>query len=363
MQKAMKELNRIQNIIFRCGAILFVIGLALHLFYPVLGMIIYVVGILGFTTMQMLTSYEGNKLIIRRLRSQQLISDVLFLSSAASMISQELRFGPSWAHHNVWTLFLIIGCILQLYTAFRLPSELEKESRKKLGKGLSLLILLPFLNSCATQYNVEGRTNVTMLEGKTLYLKAFDVDNVRNLDSCKVQHGRIAFNGTLDSVQMVNIFMDDESMMPLVLEQGAISLVIDENMQDVTGSPMNDTLYNFIRAKVKLDRQLEELSRKESRMIMEGVDEYERNQVLYQESRRIDAETDKLVTTFIVKNSNNVLGPGVFLIMTSGMPFPQLTPQIEEILFRADPIFKEHPYVKRFVEAAKENMEKMNSGI
>lgn len=358
----MKELNSIQNTIFRLGAIVFVVGLALHLFYPTPGMILYVVGVLAFTSMQMLAQYEGDNVTIKRLRHQQVISDFCFLLSAAAMMSQELHFGPSWAHRNVWTLLLIIGCVLQLYTSFRIPSEIEKESKRRLGNGLSILLILPLLStSCANQYTVEGSTNVAMLEGKMLYLKAFDGDVMHNLDSCKVQHGRIHFTGPLDSVQMVNIFLKDESMMPLVLEQGAISLLIDENKQDVTGSPMNDTLYNFIRQKVKLDRELAELARRESRMIMEGVDEFERNRILYEESQRIDAETDRLVTSFVVRNSDNVLGPGVFMIMTSSMPFPQLTPQIEEILFRAKPVFKEHPYVKRFIDAAKENMEKIQS--
>lgn len=360
----MKELSPIQNMIFRAGALLFVVGLALHLFYPLAGMFLYVVGVLGFVCMQMLARYEGSDFVISRLRRQQLMSDVFFLLSAAAMASQELRFGPSWAHRNVWTLLLIIGCILQLYTAFRLPNELEKKMKNKLGSGVPILFLAPFVaSSCGTQYLVDGNTNVAMLEGKTLYLKTYAEDNMKNLDSCKVQHGRIRFDGTLDSVQMVNIFLDNESMMPLVLEKGVISLKIDENQQDVSGSPMNDTLYNFIRSKVKLDREMADLPRRESRMIMEGVEELERNRILVAESQRIDAETDRLVTSFIIRNSDNVLGPGVFMIMTSSYPFPQLTPQIEEILFRAKPYFKDHPYVKRYVDAAKENMEKIHSGL
>lgn len=358
----MKELSPVQNTIFRAGAILFVLGLALHLFLPLVGMILYVVGILGFSSMQMLARYEGNDFVINRLRRQQVISDFVFLLSAAAMMSQELHFGPSWAHRNLWTLLLIIGCILQLYTAFRLPSELEKKMKNNLHV-VSLILLSITSTSCSTQYLVDGTTNVAMLEGKTLYLKAYADENMKSLDSCKVQHGRIRFDGTLDSIQMVNIFLDNESMMPLVLEKGVISLKIDETQQDVSGSPMNDTLYDFIRSKVKLDREMAELPRRESRMIMEGVDEGERNRILIAESQRIDAETDRLVTSFIVRNSDNVLGPGVFMIMTSGYPYPQLTPQIEEILFRAKPYFKEHPYVKKYVDAAKENMEKIHSGL
>lgn len=359
----MKELNHLQNIIFRVGAIAFVIGLGIRLFNPLLGMWLYVAGVLGFTTMQLLQRYEGSNFNIARLRRQQIMSDIAFLLSAAAMMSQDLRFGPAWAHRNTWTLLLIVGCVLQLYTAFRLPQEIQKDNDRRFNGGSAMILLLPFLlNSCATQYNVEGTTNVSMLEGKMLYLKVFDNESMHSLDSCTVQHGRIHFNGTLDSTQMVNIFMDDESMMPMVLEGGVISLTIDESKQDVTGSPLNDTLYNFIRAKVRLDRELDALPSLESKLIMDGVDEMERNSILYSESQRIAEENDKLVTSFIVRNSDNVLGPGVFMIMTSGFAFPQTTPQIEEIMFRAKPYFKNHPYVKSYMEAAEKNMEKIHTG-
>ena len=89
---------------------------------------------------------------------------------------------------------------------------------------------------------------------------------------------------------------------------------------------------------------------------------FEIEEVLMNESVRIADENDKLLTTFITNNSDNVLGPGVFMIMTSSYPFPQLTPQIDEILFRAKPYFKNHPYVKKYLEAAQQNMEKIHTG-
>ncbi len=360
----MKKLSFLQNYIFRFGALAFLCGLGMRLFNPLVGTLFFVVGVVLFTSMQMLARYEGNNFIIARLRRQQVMSDLALLLSAAAMLAQQFNFGPSWAHRNLWLLLLVIGCILQLYTAFRLPSELEKERKNHLPHGgVALLLLLPLLSSsCATQYNVEGTTNVSMLEGKTLYLKVFTDEMMKSLDSCTVQHGRMRFNGALDSVQMVNIFMDDQSMMPMVLEEGIISLTIDESRQNVTGSPMNDTLYNFIRAKVKLDNELEDIPALESRLIVDGVEEMERERILMSEVQRISSANDKLVTSFVIRNSDNVLGPGVFMIMTSGYPFPQLTPQIEEILFRAKPCFKEHPYVKRYVEAARKNMEKIHTG-
>jgi hypothetical protein len=66
------------------------------------------------------------------------------------------------------------------------------------------------------------------------------------------------------------------------------------------------------------------------------------------------------VTNFIVENFDNVLGPGVFMMMTSGYPYPVLTPQIEDIMSKATKKFKEDPYVKQYYEAANEIQARQN---
>ena len=360
----MKELNSVQNTIFRLGGILLLCGTCAYLFHQMTGMILFVTGVLGFTTMQMLCRYEGQDVTLLRLRRQQLLSDVCFLLSAAAMTAQVLEFSPLWARRNLWILLLVIGCVLQLYTAFRIPSEWEKLKRRGGGRHLLLTGMVVLLcGSCATQqYNVTGTTNVSILEGNTLYLKTFAGDSLNILDSCRVQHGRISFSGVLDSTQIVLVYMDNAIEMPMVLEEGPISLTIDEYHRNVTGSPLNDTLYNFIRIKRKLDREMDDLQRLETKLILDGMDEEERHRILLAKSQRLMEANDKLITSFIVQNSENVLGPGVFMFMTSALPFPQLTPQIEEIMFRAKPYFKNNTYVKSYMEAARQNMEKIHTG-
>lgn len=366
----MKELSNSQNAVFRFGAILFVLGLIVNYFLPFVGMVCYVVGILAFTSMQMLMRYDGDDITLRRLRRQQVLSDFCFLLSAAAMVMQVMEFGPFWARHQAWMLCLAIGCVLQLYTAFRIPAEMEKQMRKndKTKGGISkcVILMLGFLpalmQSCATHYNVEGSTDISQFEGKTLYLRTYLDDAMKSVDSCRVQHGRIHFSGPLDSTQMVNIFVGEESVIPMVLEEGFINLTINDLKQNVTGSPMNDTLYNFIHSRLKIETEFNQLPNLESKLIMDGVEEDERNRILYAEGLRLATENDRLTTSFIIRNSDNCMGPGVFMIMTSAYPYPQLTPQIEEILFRAKPYFKQHPYVKRYLEAAEQNMEKMHNG-
>jgi hypothetical protein len=45
------------------------------------------------------------------------------------MAMQTFRFG--FALRNEWVVALTVGCVLELYTAFRIPAELKKESKLK----------------------------------------------------------------------------------------------------------------------------------------------------------------------------------------------------------------------------------------
>jgi hypothetical protein len=120
----MKELSRAENIIFRLGAILMLAGLAMHMVSSRLAMYIYGMGTLGFCLMQLRAEYTGNNLVIRRLRHQQLLACVFFILTLACMSMQVFQYGPF--RRNEWIVALAIGCVLELYTAWRIPAELQK---------------------------------------------------------------------------------------------------------------------------------------------------------------------------------------------------------------------------------------------
>lgn len=225
--------------------------------------------------------------------------------------------------------------------------------------GIGLLALAAVLGACTDKYLVDGSTTVHGMEGKMVYLKVYQNSDLQNMDSCYVTHGKFVFKGNMDSTVMANLFLGTQSLMPVVLEGGDIVLKIDEISQSVTGSPLNDSLYSFIRRKTQLDNQLAELPRMEGRMVMDGMDHDEVMVRLQAEARRLTREVDQLVTGFIKRNYNNVLGPGVFMIMTSEYAYPVLTPQIEELLVGATPYFLNNPYVAEYLRVARENMEKL----
>lgn len=214
------------------------------------------------------------------------------------------------------------------------------------------------LVSCKSQYMVKGSSNVEELEGRVLTLKVYVDGEMRSIDSTRVVHGRFNFGGGMDSTMLANVFLGNLSVMPIVLEEGEVKLNISETQQTATGTPLNDTLSGFIQRKTQLDARMAELPHIESQMIMDGTDYDEIMYELGRQSREISAENDQLITHFIRDNYNNVLGPGVFMILTSSLPYPILTPQIEEIIANATPYFLGHPYVKEYIKMAEENQEK-----
>ena len=229
-----------------------------------------------------------------------------------------------------------------------------------MNKILPAFVLAVVLTSCASSYNVQGSSSVSALDGSKLYLRALKGGEVKNIDSCDVVHGEFHFTGLLDTVRMANLFMDDESLMPIVLEEGEIVVNIDNAAQKVGGTPLNDSLYKFIDKHNQLSNRMNELSHRQSQMLLDGVDENVINQQLSLEADQISQEEDDLVTKFIVANFDNVLGPGVFMMITSQYRFPILTPQIEDIMSKATQKFKNDPYVKDYYQTAQENEARMN---
>lgn len=214
--------------------------------------------------------------------------------------------------------------------------------------------------SCSGTYDIKGTSDVSMLDGKMLYLKAYKNSDLKNIDSCDVVHGQFSFNGQLDSTKMVTLFLDDESLMPVVLEHGDISIKIDNGQQKVSGTPLNDKLSGFLEKYNQLDMQMEELGHKQSQAIMNGEDENVTNARLSQEAQNIAEREDKLITSFITENFDNVLGPGVFFMITAGYKYPELTPWIEEIMSKATDKFKNDPYVRDYYRKAQDNQNIMN---
>lgn len=222
-----------------------------------------------------------------------------------------------------------------------------------------LCTVLALCCSCAETFNVQGISSLSRLDGNKLYLKAIKDNELTSIDSCDVLHGQFSFTGTLDTVRMANLFMDEQSVLPVVLESGVINIKIDQAKQVVSGTPLNEKLYAFLDKHRQLDNRMNELNHRQSQMMLDGIDEDTIQARLSAEAEQIIKEEDRLVTDFIVNNFDNVLGPGVFMMITSAFQYPVLTPQIEDIMSKATDKFKNDPYVKDYYKTATENEAKL----
>lgn len=229
--------------------------------------------------------------------------------------------------------------------------------RMSVNRILPLLLLLVFFASCTRKYKVEGSSSVTSLDGKMLFLKTLKDGQWVAIDSAEVIHGLFSMKGRVDSVMMVTLYMNNEGIMPLVLEDGKIEVSISNTQLTAKGTFLNDQLYEFIAKRNALELKIEELDRKEARMVLDGANLEDVHKELEKEGEALVKEMNNYVKQFIIDNYENVLGPSVFMMMCSTLPYPVMTPQVEDIMRTAPQAFKENKLVKDFLSKAKENMQ------
>lgn len=227
--------------------------------------------------------------------------------------------------------------------------------RMSVNRFLPLLLLLVFLTSCSRKYKIEGSSSVTSLDGKMLYLKTLQDGEWVAVDSAEVIHGLFSMKGPVDSVMMVTLYMGNEGIMPLVLEDGKIEVSIANTQLSAKGTLLNNQLYEFINKRNELEIRIEELDRKEARMVLDGANLEDVRSELEEEGKTLVKEMNDYVKQFIIDNNDNVLGPSVFMMMCSTLPYPIMTPEIEDIMRTAPQSFKENRMVKEFLTKAKEN--------
>lgn len=142
----MKQLNSLQNLIFLAGGALMVIGVALNFFgFQQVAACLFLLGAVCFGSMQMMQTYEGNNVVIRRLRRIMTLADVLFIVSGLLLLEQNFNFlmplfqkngmqgmiyYAQYVVHNNWVLVLFVAALLELYTMHRISSELAEEAKK-----------------------------------------------------------------------------------------------------------------------------------------------------------------------------------------------------------------------------------------
>lgn len=217
-----------------------------------------------------------------------------------------------------------------------------------------VLLFITTLTSCGKRFKIDGVTSVSRLDGKMLFIKVLSGDKLINVDSAEVIHGYFQMEGKVDSVVLASLYMDEECIMPLVLEEGNINIEINNVGISIKGTPLNDSFNKFIEEKTAIDDRAYEVEREESRMIMDGVDINTVQIEIDKKRAEVAHQMDNLVKTFICNNYENVLGPGVFIMIGNSLPYPFLTPVMEDIVDKAPEGFKNNYYIKNYLALVKE---------
>lgn len=230
-----------------------------------------------------------------------------------------------------------------------------------MNKLLLLTFILLLFTSC-NKYKIEGSASDAGLDGRMLFIKIpTSNDHVwKSIDSCEVIHGEFTMKGKVDSAMMATLFMDETAILPVVIEKGSIKIDINGLNTKVSGTPLNDALYSFLDKQNNLNTKIEDLLHKESQMILNGEDPDRAHEMVYEEGKKLSDKMNKLVVEFISDNFDNVLSSGVFMMIVSNMPYPILTPEINEIIEKAPSSFKDNFMVKEFLNAAQENANKLH---
>ena len=114
-------MSKYYSAIATVGAVAPLLGAALQITQLAWAPYLYLIGAIMFAYVQVMSGYEGKNIIIRRLRRQQIIGATLLVVAGVMMIL--------WKR-NEWVVCLTIAAVLEMYTAFRIPQEEEKEKNK-----------------------------------------------------------------------------------------------------------------------------------------------------------------------------------------------------------------------------------------
>lgn len=109
---------KIVKTLYFLGAIALLFGAAARMFLPEYYSYIYIIGAVVFAVMQFLLRPRNQSVAVRRLVMQQQLAGLLFIAAGVLMFTHT---------HNEWMVILTCGAIVELYTAYRIPQETDKQ--------------------------------------------------------------------------------------------------------------------------------------------------------------------------------------------------------------------------------------------
>ena len=137
----MKQLSKLQSIVFLLGGALMVVGVGsfVLLFYQSVSCWVFLAGAILSATVQLMQTFEGDNITIKRLKKIQDLSDILFIIAGIILVDTVYGFFRDFFSnyenyvtylYNKWVIVLFLATLLELYTVHRIDYELSKKNIK-----------------------------------------------------------------------------------------------------------------------------------------------------------------------------------------------------------------------------------------
>ena len=137
----MQQLSKLQSIVFLLGGALMVVGVGsfVLLFYQSVSCWVFLAGAILFATVQLMQTFEGDNITIKRLKRIQDLSDILFIIAGIILVDTVYGFFRDFFSnyenyvtylYNKWVIVLFLATLLELYTVHRIDYELSKKNIK-----------------------------------------------------------------------------------------------------------------------------------------------------------------------------------------------------------------------------------------
>ena len=188
----------------------------------------------------------------------------------------------------------------------------------------------------------------TVNDGHSLSLVEFKQDGVVVHDSCVVNHGRFAMNGSVDSTRFVLLCKDGEPVIPMYMEKGNINVNITCTEMTVSGTRQNDLFYSFLKEKNAIDSRYDEMQQKSIQLAQSGMVNRNEIKAVRDSIGIIISECENLIYGFVSSNYSEQAAIGVFSMLLFGAP-NEVSPLINRILQTAPESFFAEPAVSEYV--------------
>ena len=199
--------------------------------------------------------------------------------------------------------------------------------------------------SCHRNYSIEGNVELYGFEGTRMYLVTHENDEFIAVDSCSVRHGRFNMEGRADSAVFAMLCHGFEPVMPLFIERGNINIHIAPSVIDVSGTRLNDMLYDFLDRKNEIDNHFEDLIQRSQHLA-----DILNPSVSYDDSLKLLVnEAEEFIYGFVKKHYNDPLGVCVFMMACYGDQMSEPTPLIRRIIDNAPDKFLTNRKIRSYM--------------